>query len=261
MKIQVASDLHLEFFERQFPGYRVIEPHPAADVLVLAGDIHRGTEAWRAFADWPVPVICIHGNHELYRLDGATVIGDYRQGVATGVVTPLECRQIVIGGVRFLGTCLWTDYALYGAPDDAMKLADRVLMDHQAILWRGGRFTPAQALALHREARAWLLEALATPFAGPTVVCTHHAPHTGSIHLDYQDNPLNPGFISDCSELLGIPALWLHGHVHNSFDYVVSGTRVVANPRGYALNRRAVAEPSALTWENPAFEPGLVIEV
>ena len=26
--------------------------------------------------------------------------------------------------------------------------------------------------------------------------------------------------------------LWIHGHTHDSFDYVVNGTRVVCNPRG-----------------------------
>ena len=31
----------------------------------------------------------------------------------------------------------------------------------------------------------------------------------------------------------GKPALWLHGHVHNSNDYMVGGTRVVSNPKGH----------------------------
>ena len=57
MKIQLASDLHLEFLERRFPGERIIESAPGADILVLAGDIHNGTKAIAAFADWPVPVL------------------------------------------------------------------------------------------------------------------------------------------------------------------------------------------------------------
>lgn len=63
MKIQVASDLHLEFLDQRFPDYRVIE-YTDADVLIIAGDIHRNTKAISAFADWPVPVIYVHGNHE-----------------------------------------------------------------------------------------------------------------------------------------------------------------------------------------------------
>jgi calcineurin-like phosphoesterase family protein len=27
--------------------------------------------------------------------------------------------------------------------------------------------------------------------------------------------------------------LWIHGHTHDDFDYVINQTRVVCNPRGY----------------------------
>lgn len=54
MKIQLASDLHLERLEKRFPGERVIEPAPGADLLVLAGDIHNRTKAVAAFADWRI---------------------------------------------------------------------------------------------------------------------------------------------------------------------------------------------------------------
>ena len=67
MKIQLASDLHLEFLEK-FPGARIIEPALGADLLVLAGDIHNGTKAIEHFVDWPVPVIYLAGNHEFYNL-------------------------------------------------------------------------------------------------------------------------------------------------------------------------------------------------
>ena len=69
MKIQLASDLHLEFLQRDFPGDRLITPHPDADVLVLAGDIASGTQAIDLFVDWPVPVIYVAGNHESYGKD------------------------------------------------------------------------------------------------------------------------------------------------------------------------------------------------
>jgi Icc-related predicted phosphoesterase len=44
--------------------------------------------------------------------------------------------------------------------------------------------------------------------------------------------------------------LWVHGHMHESYDYEVYGSRVVCNPRGYA--------PNAL---NPDFKPDLVMEI
>jgi len=29
-------------------------------------------------------------------------------------------------------------------------------------------------------------------------------------------------------------ALWIHGHMHESYDYEIYGTRIACNPRGYA---------------------------
>ena len=55
MKLQIASDLHLEFLQRLFPGERLMSPAYSADLLVLAGDIANGTEAIELFRDWPVP--------------------------------------------------------------------------------------------------------------------------------------------------------------------------------------------------------------
>lgn len=74
------------------------------------------------------------------------------------------------------------------------------------------------------------------PHAGPTVVVTHHAPSPQSIPLRFAGSPLNANFVSDAEWLLqGRRArLWIHGHLHDSFDYEVDGTRVVCNPRGYA---------------------------
>lgn len=47
--------------------------------------------------------------------------------------------------------------------------------------------------------------------------------------------------------------LWIHGHMHGSFDYVVAECRVVCNPRGYV--------PKGQSAENPAFNARLIIEV
>jgi hypothetical protein len=50
------------------------------------------------------------------------------------------------------------------------------------------------------------------------------------------------------------PVLWIHGHVHGSFDYYVGDVRVIANPRGYAFK---LTEKS----ENELFDLSLTIEV
>lgn len=260
MKIQIASDLHLEFFEKRFPDYRVVEPADA-DILVLAGDIHRHAAAADAFRDWPCPVLLLHGNHELYRSVAEDTLRDLRGISKHGQVRYMERDALVIGDVRFLGCCLWTDYALDGDPALAMRVAADSLMDYRQIRTTDGLFTPEDALAMHRMARAWLTDELARPFAGKTVVITHHGPHPGSIDPRYAGDPMNPCFISDLTPLVEQADLWLHGHVHSSFDYRVGATRIVANPRGYASNWREAAAPSEFKWENPAFDPTLVVRI
>jgi Icc-related predicted phosphoesterase len=46
------------------------------------------------------------------------------------------------------------------------------------------------------------------------------------------------------------PPLWIHGHIHKSFDYRIEKTRIVCNPRGYAS-----------TAENKEFRPDFTLEV
>ncbi len=244
MKLHIVSDLHLEFE----PGW--VLPTTDADVLVLAGDIHPGLKSLSAFAKAGKPVLFVPGNHEFYgeQMEGLTAAMRLYAGACH--VTLLDCDEVVIRGVRFLGATLWTDFALNGQEqvDAALVEADRHMNDYVSIRYGEGWLTPDKTLQAHRAARAWLASRLAEPFAGPTVVITHHAPHPGSIQARYQGNALNPAFASNLGELMGESCLWIHGHTHASSDYVVKGTRVICNPKGYRD-------------ENPDFQPRLVIEI
>ena len=97
MKFQIASDLHLESLTR-FPGYRVIEPAPDADALILAGDVHTHAGAIEAFRDWPVPVIYVHGNHECWRAEYDGLIDTMRDAAAAAGVHYLERSVLTLAG-------------------------------------------------------------------------------------------------------------------------------------------------------------------
>lgn len=100
----------------------------------------------------------------------------------------------------------------------------------------GRRFTPEDAIQLHSASRDWLTAMLAEPFDGKTVVVTHHAPSSQSVHPRYARDLLTPAFASNLENLVegDRVALWIHGHMHESFDYEIYRTRMVCNPRGYA---------------------------
>lgn len=262
MKIQLASDLHLEFLQRNWPGERLIAPTTGADVLVLAGDIANGADGFKLFADWPTPIICVAGNHEFYGHAMEPMRAKMRDGAALNGIHFLENESVVIDGVRFLGSTLWTDYRLRSnrTQSQLMEIAQRQLNDHRLI--RTGRhiFTPQDALEQHEIARAWLKSELAKPFAGKTVVITHHGPHPLSVHPRYVGDQLSAAFVSDLSDLMPGVDLWLHGHVHDGFDYQVGRCRVVANPAGYVLNR-GYAQRDDYQFENPLFDMNMLLEV
>jgi Icc-related predicted phosphoesterase len=263
MKIQIASDLHLEFLKSR-KQHKVIGATDA-DVLLLAGDIHSRDLVRHAFGNWagtrgPCPVIHVAGNHEFYHQEYHRVRERLKAGIGP-MFHHLENDEIVIDGVRFLGCTLWTDYALYGDVPTALMRAKACMNDHRVIRFGARLFTPQDALQLHRESRAWLARKLDAPFIGKTVVVTHHCPHPLSVHPRYGNDPLNAAYASDLSHLMGKAALWIHGHVHNSFDYVVNGTRVMANPRGYPLNPPRAKTQAAVDCENAGYRPQLVVEI
>ena len=253
MKIALLSDLHLSVHPLAVPALN-------ADVVVLAGDLHRPAQAMAWARQFAQPTLFVAGNHEFYGSDLVTTMAQLREHAAGSPVQVLENQAWMHQGVRFLGCTLWSDYRLF---DDAAQreqgLAKVVQFarDFSRIALAPDfpdPFTPAVSQLLFSQSVAWLTQQLATPFDGPTVVVTHFAPTPGSIATQFQGSPLNAAFVSDLTPLIERwqPALWLHGHVHDSFDYRVGATRVVANPRGYA--RAGVAE-------NAQFNPGLVLEV
>jgi predicted phosphodiesterase len=279
MRIQVASDLHLEFLMREFPGERLIRAAPGADLLALVGDVANGLDGIAAFADWPVPVLYVIGNHEAYGhvLDQLRIEMRHAARGTSVVVLDNEVadlrrfeawassRQSMLVDVRFLGCTLWTDYrlpSLQVTRRQAMECAGQRLTDHRVIrIPFDAPFTPKEALREHNVSRRWLQRELARPFAGRTVVLTHHAPHEESVHPRYQGDTLNAAFASHLPDLVGQSDLWLHGHTHDSFDYRVGLCRVIANPLGYPRNLRSARNVRELEFENEHFRWSCVVDI
>ncbi|SFM32700.1 metallophosphoesterase [Methylobacterium pseudosasicola] len=236
---------------------------PEADVALVAGDVGEGVEtslAWLARTIRPhMRVAFVAGNHEYYRGCLGSELARGRAAAARLGIDFLEDEVTWIGDVAVAGCTLWTDYRLDG--DDrvaaSMAAAGRMLNDHRLIdrarRPRREPFLPEDAAALHRASRA-RLESLvherAWTAARARVVVTHHAPAAASLDPAFAGKPLNPAFGSRLEGLVDrIGAeLWVHGHVHASRDHRIGRARVVCNPKGYGA-------------ENPAFDPGLVIDL
>jgi predicted phosphodiesterase len=250
VRIHVLSDLHLEH-EPFLPR------HVQADVVVLAGDVGRGTAGVEWARDWADgrPVLYVAGNHEFYGHRWPGLIAELRRAAAGSTLRVLENEETIINGVRVLGCTLWTDFDVDGPQRraEAMRLCERVVNDygHIAVDPDGRPLAARDTRAAHLASRRWLQTRLGERFDGPTVVITHHAPLIRSRPASPTWRALASAFVSDLTALMGIEraALWIFGHTHRVADLDVRGTRVLSNPRGYPH------EPVA------AFDAGCVVEL
>ena len=266
MKLNILSDLHLSRGTLEIPGND-------ADVVILAGDIARPKEAAAWALGFAKPVLYVPGNHEFYGGNLVDTVIQLKQLCAGTHVHVLDNDEVVLGGVRFLGTTLLTDFKLFDVREKgatamqraqsfikraaAVRLARSFMRDFSKIHVDEAAqtpFTPADSAALFARHARWLERKLSEPHAGPTVVITHHAPSPKSIHPRFAGSLMNACFVSDAERLIdGDRArLWVHGHTHDSFNYWLNGTQVVCNPRGYAKDGKN---------ENSLFDPNFVVEI
>ncbi len=282
MKIQIASDLHLEMYaaQRRAPGggYRsatdargrprtpeggavypraeAFTPVPGRDLLVLAGDIGTGDLA-REFVERELaisPVLYVPGNHEYYargtRRDevdaGWKALAAERPGLHYLVGEPVE-----IDGCRIWGGPWYSD--LWGTT----PLDREGAWYHSEVTfgindfwagWNSGEWTLSRHINHH------LVQTdLLRRYAGRVdVVVTHWPPTKEAIHPKFDGDSLNPYFINDKEGLVReIGAkLWISGHTHEAYDYQIGPTRCIGNPTGYDGEHR----------ESRLFRPDKVVE-
>ena len=183
-------------------------------------------------------------------------------------------QTLNLGTVQVIGATLWTDYRVGGEGTRAAAMAtcgDRHtgMRDHRRIQTRDAAgipaaFRPREAVALNARHRARIEEALTTPWDGPRIVVTHHAPHPASLLHGEVRETIDAAYASDLTALMegeGAPDMWVHGHVHTSRDYRVGRTRIVANPRGHDTSFRRRDGTWVDERENTRFDGGLVVEV
>ena len=250
MKLQVLSDVHNEFSVLTLPK-------TDADVIILAGDIDVKLRAIPWALEFNKPVIYVAGNHEFYGMQVEEVKTKLHALSQNTNIHFLDDEEVVIGGVRFLGGTLWTDFKLFGNPEIASLNAQFGMSDFRVI--RIGsqyrKFLPMDAFALHNKTVSFLTQKLNEPFDGKTVIVTHHAPSLQSVESGYLHHPLTPAYASNLEHLMNDSvSLWIHGHMHHCVDYTINGTRVISNPRGYQEPRQAYPE-------NRGFNPEFVVEL
>ena len=263
MKIQIASDLHLEFGDIEIKN-------AGADVLVLSGDVCVAEDLYRHPAgnvEFSITatraakaasyreffarvskefdeVVYVAGNHEFYHGKWGTTADILRNEVS---VFPnihfLENEVFVYKGVTFIGATLWTDMNK-GDPLTLHAIRD-MLNDFSVVRddTKGySALRPATVMQAHRKTVSYINAVVSEQPEDKFVVVTHHAPSFQSVHENYRgETIMNGAYASDLSDLiLDRPQikLWTHGHMHDPQDYMLGDTRIVCNPRGYMGEHR-----------------------
>jgi DNA repair exonuclease SbcCD nuclease subunit len=253
MKIALCSDIHLEF------GSLPIQNTEGADVLLLAGDICTAS----GFSKYPQKdvyheffseaseqfknVIYIMGNHEHYHGDFAKTYETLQNELSTYAnVRLLEKEVYAPDDVVFVGLTLWTDFNKEDVI--SMNVAERNMNDYRVIKnsKTSKRLNSNDTLLDHKQALNKIDEICKQHPDLPIVIVGHHSPSKKSIKPQYEnDVHLNGAYSSSLEEfILDRPniKLWVHGHTHHEFDYMIGETRVVCNPRGYVGYERSSQE-------------------
>lgn len=253
MKLLLVSDLHSNYmFDiRGAIPYGDIEYLGRNDVICIAGDVSDGPSGINKHLldlhDLTDAVIVgVMGNHDFYhRTLTQDTINSARLGLPERVHI-LENEALEICGVRILGCTLWTDADRGQMAGNALEMQDFNFI--KAPERESGFIEVEDMLVLNRASKDWLSVELGKPFAGKTVVMTHHAPSFRSQHPKYEGSPISSFFCCDMEYLIEEhgPELWLHGHLHDPVDYAIGHTRVVCNPRGYTHERKQLYKPQVI---------------
>jgi Icc-related predicted phosphoesterase len=234
-RIQIASDLHIEFTGMDAELDTVAEQ--SRDILIVAGDLAEGTRGfdWLTYQTQFSEVVFVPGNHEYYGHDIDDVDRKFRAFEKTNSRFHfLQLDIVELYGVRIAGCTLWTD--MMGLSDWDKRMVEKSMSDFHCITKRGARFTPQISNGINMGHRNWLMLQ-----KDIDIVVTHHAPSDQSITPYWQEHGklLNPGFAGNSDDIIHAlqPKFWIHGHMHSFLRYwhdqKINGTQVICNPRGY----------------------------
>jgi predicted phosphohydrolase len=237
MKIQYASDLHLEFPENK--AFLKVNPLQAVgDVLLLAGDIvpfavmDKHNDFFNFLSDNFAVTYWIPGNHEYYRFDSATKSGLLNEKIRSNVFL-VNNISIVLEEVTFLFSTLWSKIS----PAYEYQI-ERSMSDFHVIKYGGSRFSAQRFNQLHTESLNFLNNELGNKQTTKNVVVTHHVPTFMNYPPKYKGDILNEAFAVELFDLIETtnPDYWIYGHTHeNTPDFEIGKTRLLTNQLGYVM--------------------------
>lgn len=239
MRVQYASDLHLEFGENS----RWLKEHPlipSADILVLAGDIgYLGDDNYISHPFWNRvsedfnQVIVVPGNHELYKFFD---INELRNGWQSEIRHNVRvCYNSVIAlneETDLIVSTLWAHI-----PSSEEYLTERCVSDFKRIRNGEFRLSAQRFNEEHEVCRNFIEKAVSESNAERIVVATHHVPSFALMAEEFMDSSINGAFTVELAGMIAESRIncWIYGHSHRNIDKMIGSTRCVSNQLGYVF--------------------------
>lgn len=237
MRIQYASDLHLEFDDNS-KWLKENPLIPSADILVLVGDIgYFGDDNYKThpFWDWVSEnfkqVIVVPGNHELYK---SFDINELHEGwtleIRPNVKAYYNSAIPLDAETELIASTLWA----YVPPAEEY-LTERCVSDFKRIRNGEFRLSAQRFNEEHMKCRSFIDRAVRASKANNLVVVTHHVPSFMLMAEEFKGSSINGAFTVELGDFIANSRInyWIYGHSHRNIKKVIGKTQCVSNQLGY----------------------------
>lgn len=235
LKIQYASDLHLEFPENK--DFLKNNPLiPCGDILILAGDIvpfavmDKHQDFFSFLSDNFKITYWIPGNHEYYYFDAINKSGTFQEKIRENVIL-LNNTAIKIDETKLIFSTLWSKISMQNHWN-----IERGLSDFHVIKYNNHKLSTTVYNKLHADSVDFLNKELQLHNSGKTIVTTHHVPTFKKYPKIYKKSVLNEAFAVELSDIIEPSSIdyWIYGHSHyNTKDFKIGATQMITNQMGY----------------------------
>ncbi len=240
MRIQYASDLHLEFAENS--TYLKYNPLTVTgDILVLAGDIgyvgddnYSKHPFWNWVSDNYEQVVVIPGNHEFYKMFD---IDKLYNGWTFKIRDNVKCYYntvVPLGNeIELIATTLWA----YIRQEDAFR-TESAISDFRRIRYGSLPLDFNRFNEEHYRCFRFLEQSIKQSISKHIIVATHHVPSFELISPDFKGSPLNGAFAVELGRFIEDSPVeyWIYGHSHRNINKVIGNTMCICNQLGYVFS-------------------------
>lgn len=237
MKIQYASDLHLEFGDNS-SWLKNNHIEPVGDILVLAGDIgYLGDDNYskHPFWDWASEnfkqVIVIPGNHELYKLFD---INEFHEGwsmeIRHNVKVYYNSVIHLYEGIDIIASTLWSKIS----PTESY-ITELCVSDFKRIRNGEHRLTSDRFNEEHEKCFNFIERSVRESNAKHIIVATHHVPSFELMSDEFKGSSINGAFTVELGDFILNSRIeyWIYGHSHRNINLKIGNTECVSNQLGY----------------------------